>query len=115
MPSTRPVPPAAADLLAALERYARHVAQLTTRWMDAELYNTVSEDVDAVRRGCQSLPGLNSAWVGLLIAHAELMHALWQAASTPREAGAAERQRLLAKVQEDVRNLQALGMRLAGH
>ena len=49
MPSTPPVPPADA-LLAALERYALHVAQLTVRWKDADLYNRVSQDVDAVRQ-----------------------------------------------------------------
>jgi hypothetical protein len=113
MPSTPPVPPADA-LLAALERYALHVAQLTVRWKDADLYNRVSQDVDAVRLACQSHPELNSAWVGLLISHAELMHALWQAPGTLPEPGAAERQRLLAKVRGDVRVLQQLGMRFAG-
>ena len=114
MRSTPSVPPAADALLAALERYALHVAQLTGRWSDAQLYHTVSEDVEAVRLGCNELPGLNSAWVTLLIAHAELMHALWQAGSNPGEAGAAERRRLLAKVQQDVRALQGAAMRLAG-
>ena len=113
MPSTSSVPPAADALLAALERYALHVTQLTGRWSDAQLYHAVSEDVEAVRQGCHILPGLATAWITLLIAHAELMHALWQAGSQPGEAGAAERRRLLAKVQEDVRSVQAAAMRLA--
>lgn len=114
MPSTPTVPPAVDELLAALERYASHVAQLTGRWMDAELYHTVSQDVDAVRRGCQGLPGADSAWIALLIAHAELMHALWQASSQPAREGSVERGRLLAKVQGDVAALQGIAMRLAG-
>jgi hypothetical protein len=113
MPSTPPVPPADA-LLAALERYALHIAQLTARWKDAELYNRVAQDVDAVRLACQVHPDLNSAWVGLLISHAELMHALWQAPGTLPDPGAAERQRLLRKVQGDARALQDMGMRLVG-
>lgn len=113
MPSTPPVPPADI-LLAALERYALHVAQLTSRWQDADLYNRVSQDVDAVRLACDAQPDLNSAWIGLLISHAELMHAVWQAPGTLPEAGAAERRRLLQKVQGDVRSLQELGMRLVG-
>lgn len=114
MPSTSTVPPAADALLAALERYAQHVTQLTARWSDAQLYHAVSEDVEAVRQGCNGLPGLDTAWVTLLIAHAELMHALWQAGSSPGETGVAQRRRLLGKVQEDVRALQGAAMRLAG-
>lgn len=112
MPSTPSVPPANA-LLAALERYALHATQLTARWMDAQLYSTVSEDMEAIRRACQAQPGLGAAWVSLLIAHAELMHALWQAPATPRDAGAADRERLLARVQDEVRTLRAAGLRLA--
>ena len=113
MPSTRSVPPAR-ELLAALERYDLHVARLTGRWTDADLYNKVSQDVDAVRLACRPYPDLAAGWVSLLISHAELMHALWQAPGTPSEAGATDRQRLLAKVQAEVRALQAMGMRLDG-
>lgn len=113
MPSTPSVPPAQ-ELLAALERYALHVARLTGRWTDSALYNTVSQDADAVRLACRPHPDLACAWVSLLISHAELMHALWQAPGMPSEAGAAQRRRLLAKVQEEVRALQALGMRRDG-
>jgi hypothetical protein len=113
MPSTSSVPPPQ-QLLAAVERYALHVARLTGRWTDADLYNTVSQDVDAIRLACRLHPDLNSAWVSLLISHAELMHALWQAPGAPSEAGCSERGRLLAKVQADVRALQEWGMRLDG-
>lgn len=112
MPSTPTVPPAADALLAALEHYGSRVTQLTTRWKDAELYHAVSQEVDTVRHACESLPGMEPAWVALLIAHAELMHALWQAPGD--EAAAAERQRLLARVQQEVRGLQAMAMRVAG-
>lgn len=111
MPSTPSVPPAQA-LLAALERYALHVTRLTAQWTDADLYNTVSQDVDAVRLACRPYPDLASGWVSLLISHAELMHALWQAPRTSSEAGTTDRQRLLANVQADARALQVMGMRL---
>jgi hypothetical protein len=94
---------AAAETLAALDRYQLHVSQLAGRWLDAELYRTVSADLEAVRRCCQQLPALSAGWVSLLIAHAELMHALWQASKSNAKSGQPERQRLLDQVQERVR------------
>jgi hypothetical protein len=108
------VPEAARDLLAVLERYGLHVGKLTGRWMDAELYHTVSVDLDAIRHACQRMPGLSSPWIGLLIAHAELMHELWQASSAPAGSPMTERHRLLAKLHEQLRLLQAQCTKLAG-
>jgi hypothetical protein len=115
MPGPSPsVPQAARDLLAVLERYGLHVGQLTGRWMDAELYHTVSLEIDAIRHGCQRLPGLSSPWIALLIAHAELMHALWQASSAPPGSPMTERHRLLAKLHGQLRQLEEQCMTLAG-
>jgi hypothetical protein len=108
------VPQAARDLLAVLERYGLHVGRLTGRWMDTELYHTVALEIDAIRHACQRLPGLSSPWVALLIAHAELMHALWQASGAPAGSPGTERHRLLAQVHEQLRRLEVQCMKLAG-
>lgn len=105
---------AARELQAVLERYGLHVGQLTGRWMDTELYHTVALEIDAIRHTCQVLPNLSSPWVALLIAHAELMHALWQASGAPPGSLDTERHRLLARLHEQLRRLQAQCERLAG-
>ena len=104
---------AANDTLAALERYRTHVTQLTGRWLDAELYHTVAQDLDAVRRCCRALPRLSGPWVALLIAHAELVHGLWQVSREVSPARTPEHDRLLARVQVSVEALTATCMNLA--
>jgi hypothetical protein len=106
-------PQAVGAVLAALERYRLHVGQLTGPLVNPELYRTVSQDLDEVRRCCQPLPALSSGWIALLIAHAELMHSLWQA-TRPAGPGKPERSKLLARVHENVDALQADCMRLQG-
>src|SRR5262245_5214339 len=115
--SAYPIPQAAREALAALERYQLHLRQLATRWVDAELYHHISVDVQEVRRCCHEVPVLSSGWVALLIAHAELSQALWRAAhpaSAPEE-----RQRLLGNVFECIAELerQCMGLRVhrGGH
>lgn len=106
-----PHPPplhAANEALAALERYEVHLRQLVARWLDAELYHTVSQDMQEVRRCCHALPPLSAGWVALLIAHAELVQALWRNEPT------AQRQRQLAQVLECVHAVRDRCMRLAG-
>ena len=103
---------AAGDALAAAEAYRRDVRELCTRWMDAELYHQVSQELEQVRRGCLGTPALSGPWVAVLIAHAELMHALWQASSTPPDSGQATRERLLQRLEDSLAALQAACMRL---
>jgi len=106
-------PQAVREALAALERYQLHLRQLATRWADAELYHTLSLDLQEVRRCCHLLPTLTGEWVALLIAHAELSQALWRGAPPQPAAVQAERQRLLGRAGECVRALQHRCMDLA--
>lgn len=101
----------ASDTLAALESYQGQVRRLIARPHDAELYQAVSTAMDAVRGHCRELPGATGAWIGLLIAHAELVQALWRAADA---AASAEREQLLGQVVQRVRDLQRLCMDLLG-
>lgn len=103
---------AASDTLAALERYRLHVTKLTARWMDAELYHTVSLELDKVRHCCHALPQLSGAWVALLIAHAELVAGLWQTSDRPAVERQSDHQRLLGHLLECGDALQAQCMKL---
>ena len=76
----RSVPLQAANALA---RYERHVRKLAATWLDMELYSTVSDEVDVIRRYCGSFPELSVAATALLISHAELVHALWRHGERP--------------------------------
>jgi hypothetical protein len=114
MPGTPPpTPQHGREALAALERYQLHVRQLATRRLDAELYHAVSLDIQEVRRCCHALPQLSAPWVALLIAHAELSQALWRS-SQPEGPGPEQRERLLGRALDAVRELQQRCMDLVG-
>ena len=107
-----PTPRSARDALAALERYQLHITQLAGNWLDMDLYHTVAADVEQVRGSCAPLPQLSGPWVALLIAHAELMHALWRGSRPGGAASAGERQDLLARTRSACGRLQDLCMQL---
>ena len=65
---------------AALGRYERHVRTLADTWLDMDLYTEVSEEIDEIKNYCAGMPEVTVAWSGLMVSHAELIHALWQAA-----------------------------------
>ena len=115
MPETPHSPSeAASEALAAVERYRRYVRQLCTHWTDADLYHLASQELEQVRRSCRGAPALSGRWVAVLIAHAELMHALWQAPGTPPDSGRPLRERLLGRLDESLAALQAACMKLVG-
>lgn len=62
---------------AALARYERHVRELAGSWLDMELYDVVSSELDEIKVYTASLPDIAVAWTALLTSHAELIHALW--------------------------------------
>ncbi|GAB3767240.1 hypothetical protein GCM10028796_28170 [Ramlibacter monticola] len=66
------------QLAAALEEYEVSVGRMIDTWLDMELYGRVSEQIEEIRLYCLPLPQLSAPWVELLIAHAELVHALWR-------------------------------------
>ena len=92
----------------ALARYERHVRRLVNTWVDMELYQTVSSEIDQIRTCCGTLPQVAVPWTALLISHAELVHALWQ--SMPDPAGA-QGPAVQAKLQEHLVCIDALARR----
>lgn len=68
----------ALQLAAALDSYDRDTAAMVARWPDMELYRSVSDQVEKIRMYSAALPAASVQWVELLIAHAELVHLLWQ-------------------------------------
>jgi hypothetical protein len=65
------------QLTALLERYEADIERLARTWLDMQLYSAVSREVDLMRMHCGTLPQVSVQWVGLLIAHAELLQCLW--------------------------------------
>jgi hypothetical protein len=66
------------QLAAALEKYEQDVAAMIDSWLDVELYNRVSREIEEIRMYSTAIPMLSLQWVELLIAHAELVHSLWR-------------------------------------
>lgn len=66
------------QLAAALERYEQDVGTMVDTWLDMDLYQQVSNEIEDIRRLSVALPELSVPWVELLIAHAELVHSLWR-------------------------------------
>lgn len=62
---------------AVLARYEQHVRQLASSWLDMELYEVVSSELDEIKVYTASLPRIAVPWAALLTSHAELIHALW--------------------------------------
>jgi hypothetical protein len=100
VPTPTPTSQAAGATLAALERYQLHVRRLVASRLDTDLYRSVSDDVEEVRRNCRKLPRLTGPWVALLIAHAELIDGLWRSAREGSTVTDAERRELLAQAIE---------------
>ncbi|HET8748176.1 MAG TPA: hypothetical protein VFM98_21440 [Ramlibacter sp.] len=66
------------QLASALEQYDRDAARMVETWLDMEMYEQVSEEIEQIRMFCAPLPQLSVPWAELLIAHAELVHSLWR-------------------------------------
>ena len=68
----------ALEVVTSLSAYERHVRQLVSTWLDMDLYQLVSDEIDTIRHACAALPELSVPWVALLVSHAELVHCLWR-------------------------------------
>jgi hypothetical protein len=66
------------QLAAALDEYDVKFDALMKAWPDMDLYHEASGGIDALRMYSAALPQLSVQYVSLLIAHAELVHCLWQ-------------------------------------
>lgn len=65
-----------------MKNYGLAVDSLVETWLDMELYQSVSRQIDHMRMLSASLPHVAVPWVGLLISHAELIHCLWKCGET---------------------------------
>jgi hypothetical protein len=77
-----------AELATAVASYEQDVEALLAAWPDMERYRTVSDGIDAIRRHAAAVPPVSVAFVALLIAHTELIHALWQQTNDGRAGNA---------------------------
>jgi hypothetical protein len=68
----------ALQLAAAVESYEHQVEALLAAWPDMERYRTVTESIEDIRRYAAVLPTVSVQFVALLIAHTDLVHALWK-------------------------------------
>lgn len=66
------------ELRALLEEHQRAVAHLVAAWPDARAYETVVAQLEHMRRLRAAVLGVDATWAELLIAHAELVQALWR-------------------------------------
>lgn len=87
----------AMKIAAALRSYERHIVRLVPSWLDVDLYQTASVEIDQVRAWCGTLPGVSVPWIALLISHADLMLSLWNSAGHPPGACNDEIQQRLAE------------------
>jgi hypothetical protein len=74
------------QLAATIDSYEQHVEELLAAWPDMERYRTVSESIEEIRRYASALPAVSVQFVALLIAHTELVHALWKQTNDPGHA-----------------------------
>lgn len=82
-PSESEVRCGAFNLMAALDAYELASARLVEAWPDPHLYADVTQQIEEIREHGVSNPVLTVLSLQLVIAHSELVSALWQNASEP--------------------------------
>ncbi len=70
-------------MVAALEIYSEEMEQLVSMRLNMDRYQRVSEQVGVIQRHCLALPSFSVAGVELLIAHSEVIYAVWRAQDLP--------------------------------
>jgi hypothetical protein len=98
-PQARALDAIAFQLAAALDAYDVTFESLMRNWPDIDLYHSASASMDELRMYSAALPQLSVQYVSLLIAHAELVHALWKNAK-----GKAVADEVLATARDDHRS-----------
>ncbi|NML47216.1 hypothetical protein HHL11_25945 [Ramlibacter sp. G-1-2-2] len=104
----------ALQAVARLQLYEEHLRQLVGSWLDMELYQSVSAEVDNIRASCAILPGLAIPIAALVVSHADLVHCLWRNSQPGSSAGIAECD---TELQEHLGNIHSLSrkcLRAAG-
>jgi hypothetical protein len=89
-PQRRAMEAIAFELAAAVENYEKATDQLVATWLDMDLYQSVSRQVDHMRMLSASLPQLAVPWVNLLISHTEFVHCLWKCGQKAAPSGELE-------------------------
>jgi hypothetical protein len=97
----------AMQIAVALRSYERHIRALVPSRLDVDLYQAASLEIDQLRAWCGTIPATSVPWIGLLISHAELMHALWTHKQHPDGGDEEIQQRL----DEHIGRIQALARR----
>lgn len=98
----------ARETVRVLARYERHIRRLASTWLDMELYQTVSEEIDDIKGHCSLVPQLALPWAALLVSHADLVHALWRSG---QRTGADPAPEVAAKLAEHLACIDSLARR----
>ena len=98
------------QLSAALESYQQDMDSLDDPWSQREQYKRVSDEFDMVRMLKGALPELSVAMVEVLIAHVELMSALWNS-SPAAKGGSAPLESLRSRHRSAVESMRARCLR----
>jgi len=101
--------------VACLQTYEEHVRQLVAGWLDMDLYQTVSAEIDNVKTCCSLLPGLAVPIAALLITHPQLVHCLWRNSQPGRQGGLSECDGRLRDHLNSIHVLSRKCLRIAGH
>ena len=98
------------DLITALDAYDAASTQLVARWLDMELYEDFSKQLDAIRERGVSAPALTVLSLQLVIAHSELVCLMWQHSSVG--VSATKMQEVQARHSHSIDALRAAAARL---
>lgn len=80
--------------LALIERYEEHIEHFLADPDEHKHYQQVCRDIDTLQRQCLGLPTLSVAGVELLIAHTDLVCAVWSSrVETPLRCGEVDQKR----------------------
>ena len=100
------------ELIAALDTYHAAAVRLVESWLDMDAYAQFAREIEPIREHGAAVPGLTVLALQLVIAHAELVSALWQHSSvgvSPQRMKEVRLRHALA-----VQSLRAEATRLAG-
>ena len=89
----------AVDLLPVLDRYETASSRLVDSWFEPDAYANFSAEIDAIREQGLKVAPLTLFSLQLLIAHSELVSAMWQlsaAAASPAQVQAVRKRHAIA-------------------
>lgn len=86
----------ASELSRVLDRYQADVDELVSHKLETPVHRRVSDDIDRIRRCSSPVPELSVPAAAVLIAHSEVIYALWRAEFREPPIPAEEVARILA-------------------